>query len=243
MTRKMTGKPPFILVHGAWSNAKTWDNLAGLLRDRGHMVTAIDLPGHGADGASAHSVGMADYARRVAQTLADQGPAILVGHSMGGMAISAGAELAPQMVLKLVYVAGFLPQSGQSLLDLIKQQDEPGLRHVVIPTDRQGVSRLDATQVGDILFQDAGPAEREMALEALDTQPDRCQIEPVDLTQDRFGRIPRAYVICEQDRTISPALQRKMIANSPYTQSFALDSGHVPQLTRPAELVEILSKL
>ena len=41
---------------------------------------------------------------------------VLVGHSFGGMTISAVAEAAPTRIRTLVYVAAYLPKSGDSLL-------------------------------------------------------------------------------------------------------------------------------
>ncbi len=239
----MTEKSTIILVHGAWSNACTWDDVVPLLQAAGHEVSAIDLPSHGKHTAMPHDVGLADYARRVSAELEQVGPAVLVGHSMGGMAISAGAELVPDLVQHLVFIAAFLPQSGQSLVDLVKQQDVPGIHGAIQVHDPRGSTILDPDIAGDILFQDATPDQRGKALTALDTQPNRAQTDKADLTQDRFGRIPRSYVICEQDRTVTPDLQRKMIASSPYTQAYSLDCGHVPQLTQPRELADILTTI
>ena len=39
----------FILVHGAWEESGMWDNVAPILEQNGHTVTAVDLPGHGAN--------------------------------------------------------------------------------------------------------------------------------------------------------------------------------------------------
>jgi len=239
----MTTPSPIILIHGAWSDARSWDAVVPLLQAAGHSVTAIDLPGHGGDAMPPEDVGLADYARRIADVLSDQPPALLVGHSMGGMAISAAAELTPSKVRKLVYVAAFLPQDGQSLLDLIKQQDAPGIRDAMRPAKTPGATVLDASLVADILFQDADPELRARALATLGPQPNRAQTDPAKLSAARFGCIPRAYVTCEKDRTVTPALQRKMLADSPCGEVFSINSGHVPQLTRPAELAAILSRL
>ncbi len=239
----MTKKTPIILVHGAWSNASTWDQVVGYLQADGHDVRAIDLPGHGADAARPQDVGLADYAKRLAGVLQDVGPALLVGHSMGGMAVSAGAELAPDMVRKLVFVTGFLPRNGQSLLDLIKTQAEPGLRAAIVPGAQPGATVLDPEIAADILYQDASAKQRRAALAGFGPQPDRGQTEAAVLSDAGFGRIPRSYIHCLQDRTISLGLQRKMVSDSPCEQVFSLDCGHVPQLTRPRELAAMLSQL
>lgn len=111
-------KPAVVLVHGAWSNASAWDRVAADLRVRGFTVTAVNLPGHGADATPASQLTLAGYADAVQAALPAQGKAVLVGHSMAGMVISAVAERAPEKLASLVYVAAYLPASGQSLYQL-----------------------------------------------------------------------------------------------------------------------------
>lgn len=239
----MATATPIILVHGAWSNSKTWNVVAKILRNDGHKVVAIDLPSHGSDPALPQDVGLSDYASRVAETLHAHGPSLLVGHSMGGMAVSTGAELVPDMVRKLVYVAAFLPQDGQSLVDLVKQGENTGFLGAVLPGDCPGYTELDPQPAADFLFHDATPELRELAMAGLDQQPNRGQTDRAHLSADGFDRIPRAYVICEQDRTVPPALQRRMIENSPCAEILSIDSGHVPQLSQPEKLAAILTQL
>ena len=58
------------------------------------------------------------YAERVCEALAAGPPAVLVGHSMGGVVVTQAAARTPEQVETLVYVAAFAPADGQSLLDL-----------------------------------------------------------------------------------------------------------------------------
>jgi len=206
-------------------------------------VLAIDLPGHGADHTPPAEVGLEEYAARISEVLAQTGPALLVGHSMGGMAISAAAEQSPDLVRKLVYVAAFLPRDGQSLVDLMKQQGDTTLRDAVRPSDVPGATVLDPELAGKVLFSDVPDALRAKVISGLGPQPNRPQTDRIHLTEAGFGRVPRAYIFCERDRTISPALQRKMVEESPCNETFSLDCGHFPQLVLPHELTEILKIL
>lgn len=75
-------------------------------------------------------------AARVCEVLAaDSEPAVVVGHSMGGIVATQGAARCPELVAALVYVAAFLPKDGQNLLDLTKLPDCDGeqvLANVVV---------------------------------------------------------------------------------------------------------------
>lgn len=231
-----------VLVHGAWGRASTWGEVPARLAALGHEVIAPDLPGHGADPADPATVTLAQYAARLAELLRAGPPALLVGHSMGGMAISAAAELAPDHITRLVYVAAFLPQDGESPLDLMKRQPDT-IRPALRPGPGPGTTTLDPAAALPLLAQDAPPEAQAALAAALGPQPNRPQTDRIHLTPGNFGRLPRAYILCEADRVITPALQRDMIAASPCDPVFPLPTGHFPQLADPDRLARLLADL
>ena len=85
-----------VLVHGAFGRAACWDRVRPGLRAAGHDVEAIDLPGAGDDPTPVAEVTLDRYAQRVCEALADGPPAVLVGHSMGGMVITQAAARCPE---------------------------------------------------------------------------------------------------------------------------------------------------
>lgn len=234
-----------ILIHGAWGTGETWDLVAPQLRARGHDVTAVTLPGHGSGArrpgeVGPGEVGMEDYVAHVADLAVGGPPAMLVGYSMGGMVISAVAERVPDAVTKLVYVAALLPEDGDSLIGLIKRQDAPGIASAVRPGPIRGTTVLDPEAAAPILYPEANAAQRAGA--SFVAQPNRGQTDPVRLGPS-FAACPRAYVFTRQDQVVTYALQQAMVAQSPCGETFTLDCGHVPQLTRAEELAAILDRL
>jgi pimeloyl-ACP methyl ester carboxylesterase len=93
----------FLLVHGSWHGAWCWRDVLPLLRDAGHEAEAMDLPGHGEDRTPASEVTLDAYADAVVSAL--RPGTVLVGHSMGGYAITAAAERAAKRISKLIDVA------------------------------------------------------------------------------------------------------------------------------------------
>ena len=117
----------FVLVHGAFSGAWIWAPLVDRLRAAGHSVDAFDLPGSGEDNTPISEVTLDACAARLCEVLATRPePAIVVGHSMGGIIATQGAARCPERVEALVYVAAFLPKDGQSLLELTKLPEGAG---------------------------------------------------------------------------------------------------------------------
>jgi pimeloyl-ACP methyl ester carboxylesterase len=113
--------PRFVLVHGGFSGAWIWLPLMDRLKAAGHLVEAFDLPGMGDDHRSASEVSLDSYAGRVCEVLAaNSEPAIVVGHSMGGIVVTQAAARCPERVAGLVYVAAFLPKDGAESYRLVE---------------------------------------------------------------------------------------------------------------------------
>ncbi|PVH30624.1 alpha/beta fold hydrolase [Pararhodobacter oceanensis] len=231
-----------ILIHGAWGTRKTWAAVAPLLTAAGHDVEALDLPGHGESAVPPDQVGMAEYVAHVEAVLAGGPPAVLVGHSMGGMVIAQVAARQPARVRACVYVAALLPRDGESLLDLIRQQDARGVQDAVRPGPLRGTTVLEPELAAQALFPDASPAQAARAMQEVCAQSNKAQGDPAILGGG-FAQVPRAYVFCAQDRVVTLALQQEMVARTPCEAVFTLDSGHVPQLTQPKALARILDGL
>ena len=84
----------FVLVHGGFSGAWIWLPLMNSLKAAGHSVEAFDLKGMGDDHTSASEVSLDSYAGRVCEVLAaNSEPAIVVGHSIGGIVVTQAAAL------------------------------------------------------------------------------------------------------------------------------------------------------
>jgi pimeloyl-ACP methyl ester carboxylesterase len=97
--------PPIVLVHGAGAHLGWWEAVIGPLTDAGHDVVALELSGHGASGHRA-GYGAEIWSREVLSVLRHTvgGPALLVGHSLGGRVSVCAAAADPELVPRLVLV-------------------------------------------------------------------------------------------------------------------------------------------
>jgi pimeloyl-ACP methyl ester carboxylesterase len=94
---------PLVLVHGLGGAASNWTLLAPGLAER-RRVLVPDLPGHGGSGPPPHEADLGTYADLVAELLEGQEatPAVVVGHSMGGLVAMRLAARRPDLVRALV---------------------------------------------------------------------------------------------------------------------------------------------
>lgn len=234
-----------VLVHGAFGRAAVWDRVTPGLGAAGHDVETLDLPGQGDDDTPVAEVTLDRYARRVCEVLAEGPPAVLVGHSMGGMVITQAAAQCPERIDRLVYVAAFLPADGESLIDLTHRPEGAGdsvQAGLVVDGDPPVASMPDdAAREGLMHCCDDEAAAWGISLRG--TQPVAPFTHPVRLTGPGFGELRRAYVMCLQDRAIKPALQRLMLERAGCDPVLEIDTDHCVWASRPDELSRALNRL
>jgi pimeloyl-ACP methyl ester carboxylesterase len=236
-----------LLIHGAFAGAWCWEPVLPGLRAAGHDVEAIDLPGSGADPTPLSQVTLTAYADRISHTLAEGPPALLVGHSMGGMAITQAAALSPEHITALAYVAAFIPADGQSLLDLTalpEAADDQVQANLVVEGDPP-VARMPPEAAPQALMGCATDEQVAWGLERLGPQPVAAFAQPFALgdQSQAFAALPRAYVTCLQDRAIPPAMQRRMYRAAGCDPVIEIDTDHSPWLSRTDELVTALDRI
>lgn len=239
----------FVLVHPAWHGSWCWQKVVPLLEAKGHKVVVFDLPGHGKDRTPPAQLTLQDYVRKVVQ-MANAQPesVVLVGHSSGGIVISQAAEqLGPKKVDKLVYLDAFLPKDGESLIAVVQKsfvppppgvEPPPSLASNVAPDGK--TCTLTNQMVEDLLYTDCSAADIAFAKARLCPEPMTTFITPVQVTQARFGAIPKYYILCTEAKDFD---KRNIPANGPCQKVYTLPSGHMPFFSMPERLVAVLHEL
>jgi pimeloyl-ACP methyl ester carboxylesterase len=231
----------YVLIHGAWFGAWCWNATKALLQEAGHQVIAIDLPGHGEDHTPVADITLDTLVDRVGQTLlAQPEPVILVGHSMGGIVLSQTAEKYPDKIERLIYVAAYLLQDGESLFQVSTADADSKIGSYLLPDPENGQIGIRPEALKDIFLHDCSPeviAEAEAHL-----RPDLIvpQTTPLHLSEQNFGRVPRTYITTTHDRVISPKLQKQMFTALPCDRLLEIDTGHSPFAAAPEKLVELI---
>jgi pimeloyl-ACP methyl ester carboxylesterase len=237
-----------VLVHGAFGRAACWDRVAPGLRAAGHSVEAIDLPGAGDDPTPVEEITLDRYAQRACEALAGGPPAVLVGHSMGGMVVTQAAARSPEHVARLVYVAAFLPSDGQSLIDITGLPEAAGdqVQANLVVEGEPPVATMAPEAVREALCHCCDDEQFAWSASLRGRQPVAPFVEPVTLSGpgvEAFAALPRAYVMCLQDRAIRPPLQRRFIETAGCDPVIEIDTDHAVWASRPDELAAALNRI
>jgi pimeloyl-ACP methyl ester carboxylesterase len=230
----------FVLVHGAWHGAWCWEKVVPLLAARGHAVRAIDLPGHGRDPKPPGAVTWDDYMDRMREAIEASGePPILVGHSLGGAVITGAADRHADHIRALVYLCAMLPDSPDFMTRFQPTSLLTGAMH---PSPDGSVMELEPGIIRAAFYHDCSDGDAARAQSLLRPQPAGAFQMAFELAPGRFGRLPRHYVECLQDRAIDIASQRAMHQKMPCTVH-TLDASHSPFLSMPDQLADVLRRV
>jgi pimeloyl-ACP methyl ester carboxylesterase len=235
-----------VFVHGAFAGAWCWEPVLEPLRSAGHTVEAIDMPSCGEDDTPASSADLDAFARKICGVLGSGPPAVLAGHSMGGMAITHAAANCPQHVTALIYVCAFAPHDGQSLVDLVaypEAAEDQVQANLVIDGD-VGILPPEGARIA--MLDECSPADLRWALERLGPVPVAAWATKVTIAGsdgEAYEGLPKAYILCGKDQAIPPQMQRRMISDGSFDPVIEIDTDHWPWLSRTPEFLAAMDEI
>ncbi len=233
----------YILVHGAWHGGWCWFKVREYLEERGNKVITPDLPGHGDDPGTTADASMDRYVERVLASVeaCDEAP-VLVGHSMAGAVISQVAEQAPESIAGLVFVAAFVPQDGESILDLSGANLASVLRGNLVFSEDGNTVTLPDDMIVPAFYHDCDESDIEFARERLRPQSAGVFSTPVHLSDGRYGSVAKQFIECIEDQAIHISLQRTMARRARCLVN-TLQTGHSPFFSAPAALAAHIARI
>lgn len=233
----------FMLVHGAWNGAWVWDDVKGLLEAQGARVRTVTLPGHAEDTTPVTETSLGSYVDAVLTAMEGEEHVTLVGHSFGGVVISLTAEREPKRIKSLIYIGAFLPQDGETALDLAQTDTDSDLGPSLGFDMDRAIVGIDRAAFPRLFCADCSEVDLGVLAARYSDEPLPPLVEPIELSENNFGRVPKYYVYTEMDRVLSPAFQRRVSARVRLTGSANLQTSHSPFFAAPQELVATLDEL
>ena len=192
----------YVLVHGAWHTGKELEPTAAPIRAAGHQVDTPTIAGNRPG--DPKTIGLNDAINSIVDYIAKENfkDVILVGHSYGGMVITGVADRAPDRIHRLVYWNAFVPNSGESLNDMVPPQ-------YVALFDQIAAQRGDSTVVlpfpiwREAFINDADLATAQKAYDVLNPHPVRTFSDKITLkTNPADMQIAKSYVNCTEDTSL-----------------------------------------
>ena len=226
-TKTTQGVKNVVLVHGGFVDGSGWQGVYDFLRKDGYKVSVVQNP----------TTSLADDVAVTRRALAAQdGPAILVGHSYGGVVITeAGTD---PNVARLVYIAAFAPDKGESVAALIKDPP-PGAPVPPILPPQDGYLFLDranfrssfAADVSEDTASFMADSQVPWGLEALNGA----------VSEPAWKTKPSWYLVATEDRMIPPDAQRAMSKRAG-SRVVEVKGSHAVYVSQPRAVADLIEK-
>ena len=216
-----------VLVHGGFVDGSGWQGVYKILKKNGYNVSIVQNPTISLEG---------DVAVTKRTLEAQDGPAILVGHSYGGAVITeAGTH---PKVAGLVYITAFAPDKGESVASLIKDPP-PGAPVPPISPPQEGYLFLDkakfpASFAADVDLEEAAfmaDAQVPWGVEALSGA----------ITEPAWKTKPSWYLVVTEDKMIPPVAQRAM-AKRAGAAVVEVKGSHAIYVSQPAAVADLIEQ-
>ena len=228
-------KPTIVLVHGAWADSSSWAGVVRRLQARGYTVDVPPNPLRSLQGDS-------DSLRAFLGTIS--GPVVLVGHSYGGAVITSAAT-GNTNVRALVYINGFAPDTGESVVQLASER--PGSALGGDPTQVFDFVPLPGGDADLYIKQSLFPSAfandlppRTAAVLAATQRPLTGSAANTPLSgEPAWKTIPSWYLVGTADHVIPPDEQRFM-AKRAHARTVEVRASHLSMLSRPEAVTKLI---
>jgi len=216
-----------VLVHGGFVDGSGWEAVYRSLRSDGYTVSVVQNP----------TISLSDDVRVTKRAIAAQnGTVILVGHSYGGVVITEAGN--DDKVVRLVYIAAFAPDRGESVSSLIKDPP-PGAPVPPILPPQDGYLFLDRAKFPAAFAADVDPAKAEFMADS--QVPWGVEALTGTITEPAWKTRPSWYLVAADDGMIPPPAQRLMAKRAGATIQ-EINASHVSMISHPDVATALIEK-
>ena len=238
----------FVLVHGSGYGGWCWKLVVPLLRAAGHEVYTPTLTGLGErEHLASREVGLETHVRDIVNVLRyeDLRDVILVGHSLGGMAITGAANDAPDRIAQLIYLDAIVPEDGRSRMDL-HTPENAAQKQAQVRERGEGWRKPGSRNFTPQWDAPLGSKDWERTRKV--PQPFKALQDPVRLSNPAALALPRTFVYCTRklpgdDPWIERAASIRRSGSEARWRFRTLDSGHMAMFEVPDQVAKLLIEL
>lgn len=214
-----------VLVHGAFADGSGYKGVYEALTKQGYHVTVVQNPLTSLED---------DVAATKLALDAQDGPAILAGHSWGGAVISQAGN--HPKVAGLVYIAAFQPDNGESALKWF-QTAQPAPENGVLPPNDKGIVYYDQAKFHAGFCADLSKDEAAFMYTSQGAFYAKCFVSNIT---DAAWRVKPTYgIVATDDKSINPEIQRNMYKRS-NTKVTEIKGSHAVYISQPQKVAAVI---
>ena len=216
-----------VLVHGGFVDGSGWESVYAILKKSGYKVSIVQNP----------TISLEDDVAATRRALAAlDGESILVGHSYGGAVITEAGN--DPKVARLVYIAAFAPDKGESVSTLIQQAPAGAPVPPILPP-QNGYLLLDRAKFAASFAADI---DADKAAFMADSQvPWGLEALGGVIREPAWRAKPSWYLIATEDKMIPPAAQRAMSKRAGSTVA-EVKGSHAIYVSQPAAVAALIEQ-
>jgi pimeloyl-ACP methyl ester carboxylesterase len=231
-------KPTVVLVHGAWADSSSWN---GVVRRLQHDGYPVDVPPDPLRGLASDAAYIDAYLHSIT------GPIVLVGHSYGGAVITNAATGNPN-VKALVYVDAFVPDQGESVVQLAAAQPgsalavaDPTTVFTLVPYPGAAPGDFDLYVLPSVFrtaFANDLPSSQAAVL-ASTQRPVALSALTAPSGPPAWKTIPSWYLVGTADHVL-PAAEQRAMATRAQSHIVAVNAGHLSMISHPKSVEQLI---
>jgi pimeloyl-ACP methyl ester carboxylesterase len=218
-----------VIVHGAFADGSGWQGVYRILTKDGFKVTIVQNP----------LVSLAADVKATQDVLAEQnGPVVLVGHSYGGAVITEAGN--DPKIKSLVYVAAYVPDTGESVGDLLAKADPAATPPPILIDPVKGNALIDRAKFPEAFAADIDRKTAEFL--AASQAPLGLAAVSAKMTTAAWKNKPSFYIVSTQDRMIPPTDEMKMAMKAKAIQTFKIKASHAVYISHPGQVAKVIER-
>jgi pimeloyl-ACP methyl ester carboxylesterase len=234
-----TSKSSLVLVHGAHFDDRSWD----LIKKEWHSprVYSLSLFDRSED---PKTLNLNIYAQRLCDFIKKKGQVVLLGHSQGGAVINQAYGLCPKNIKSLVYVGATIPFPKEKAFDLLETRDDEYYFSAISENKDKALFEIKNQDFfAEGFANDATENEKTSILKMVRDEPAEASKTKLSFDLESYQTLKKYVVLTKDDRIITFETQRKYADRLQNTEFFEIQSGHLPMISKPRDLVSITSNI
>lgn len=157
--------------------------------------------------------------------------------------ISQVAEYRPEKIEKLIYLAAYLISNSKTQADYSSQDVNGVLKPFVTRFPDTNSHTLQPEIYKEGLYHDCDDDIYQMARMILSQESAVQGTTPLQISNEKYGSVPRYYIECTKDKAVTPFIQQKMYTEMICEKVYKMKTSHSPFFSKPQELCEIFLKI